>query len=88
MTEKLREHIAKELLDVISLKGTPVIAIDCELKSCCASPEQVLYPVRKQPQQGHAAHLLCNLGLLISGLQKAILVQDFVHTPLALCKDR
>lgn len=30
MTEKLREHIAKELLDVISLKGTPDVIADVE----------------------------------------------------------
>ena len=31
--EKLRESVAKELLNVIALSGTPdIIALDCELK--------------------------------------------------------
>ena len=38
---KLRESVARDLLTVISLKGTPdVILLDCELKTKYASPHR------------------------------------------------
>lgn len=41
MTEKLRKDIASELIEIVSRKNTPdIIAIDCELKNRCASPER------------------------------------------------
>lgn len=40
MSDNLKCNIAVEYLDVISMRGTPdIVAIDCGLKSRCATPE-------------------------------------------------
>ena len=86
MTEKLRERIAKELLDVISLKGTPdVIAIDCELKSHCASPE------RPWPFENAYDAALCFQSILDDSRRKyagVSVIADTERNLLALRKDR
>ena len=41
MSEKTRERIARELLTVIKMKGTPdIIVLDCALKAKYASPQR------------------------------------------------
>ena len=86
MTKKLREKIVKELLDIISMKGTPdIIAIDCEMKSRCASLE------RPWPFESPYDAALCFQSILDDSRRKyagVSVIADTERNLLALRKDR
>ena len=86
MSDSLKQELVSELLDVISMRGTPdIIAIDCEMKARCATPE------RPWPFESACDAALCFYEVLDANRRKyadIVINVDVERNLLALRKER